>query len=78
MGKRFDKSKYKNLRPATNVPGMKLHDGHRIEAAVHRESGKTVFVLDRHEILSNEDGLALSLGKDRLPPSSSSYNHRRT
>lgn len=77
MSKRFRKSQYRNLRPATNVPGLKLHDGHRVEVAEHVESGAQVFVLDRREIISDEDGFALSTGKDRMPPSSGSYRYRR-
>jgi len=75
--KRFIRSQYKNLRPATNVPGLILHDGHRVEVAENIETGEQVFVLDRHEIISAEDGFALSTGKDRIPATSSSYKFRR-
>jgi hypothetical protein len=77
MSKRFKMSEYKNLQPATNIPGMPLREGHRIEVAEHRESGAQVFVLDRREIISTEDGFALSTGKDKLPPTSGSYRYRR-
>lgn len=76
MSKRFHREQYTNLRPATNIPGMKLIEGHRVEVAEHRISGAQVFVLDRHEIISAEDGFALSTGKDKIPPTSGSYRHR--
>jgi hypothetical protein len=37
-------AEYENLRPATNVPGLKLIEGHRVEVAEHRISGAQVFV----------------------------------
>jgi hypothetical protein len=76
MSKRFDQSQYKNLRPATSIPGMKLIEGHRVEVAEHRITGVQVFVLDRHEIIPAEDGFALSTGKMKIPPTSGSYRHR--
>jgi len=75
-GKKFDRSQYKNLRPATKVEGMELHEGHRLEVAEHREKGNQVFVLDRREIISAEDGFALGTGKDKIPPTSGSYRFR--
>jgi hypothetical protein len=76
MSKRFDRSQYKNLRPATNVPGLKLIEGHRVEVAEHIVTGHQIFVLDRHEIISAEDGFALSTGKVKIPPTSGSYRNR--
>jgi hypothetical protein len=76
MSKRFDRNLYKNLRPATSVPGLKLIEGHRIEVAEHLETGVQVFVLDRKEIISAEDGFALSTGKVKMPPTSGSYRYR--
>ena len=78
MSKRFRMSEYTNLRPATNIPGMKLIEGHRVEVAEHRESGAQIFVLDRREIISAEDGFALSTGKTKIPPTSGSYRYRRS
>lgn len=78
MSKRFNRSEYVNLRPATNIPGMKLIEGHRLEVAEHREKGNQVFVLDRREIISAEDGFALGSGKDKIPPTSGSYKYRRS
>ena len=77
MSKRFDRSQYKNIRLATNVPGLTLNEGHRLETAEHVESGAQVFVLDRREIISAEDGFALGTGKDKIPPTSGSYKYRR-
>ena len=77
MSKRFKRSEYRNLRPATDIPGMPLNEGHRLEVADHRESGAQVFVLDRREIISAEDGFALGSGKDKTPPTSGSYRYRR-
>ena len=77
MSKRFDRSQYRNLRLATNVEGLKLNEGHRLEVAEHIVTGVQVFVLDRREIISAEDGFALGTGKDRIPPTSSSYRYRR-
>ncbi len=77
MSKRFKIEEYENLRPATNVPGLKLIEGHRVEVAEHRISGAQVFVLDRHEIISAEDGFALSTGKTKILPTSGSYRYRR-
>lgn len=74
---RFDRNLYKNLRPATNIPGLKLHEGHRVETAEKISDGTQVFVLDRREIISAEDGFALSTGKDRIPPTSGSYRYRK-
>ena len=76
--KRFHRSEYKNLRPATSLPNMTLREGHRVEVAEHRESGEQVFVLDRYEIISSEDGFSLSTGKSKMPPTSGSYRHRRS
>ena len=76
MSKRFDRNLYKNLRPATSVPGLKLIEGHRIEVAEHLETGVQVFVLDRKEIISAEDGFTLSTGKVKMPPTSGSYRYR--
>ena len=74
---RFDRSQYRNLRPATKVEGLQLHEGHRVEVANHVETGVQVFVLDRREIINAEDGFALSTGKDRIPATSGSYKYRR-
>jgi len=78
MSKRFNQSEYKDFRPATKVPGMTLKEGHRVEVAIHRESGEQIFVLDRHEIISSEDGFSLSTGKSKMPPTSGSYKYRRS
>ena len=66
MSKRFIRSQYRNLKPATEIPGMPLKNGHRLEVAEHFETGVQVFVLDRREIISPEDGFALGSGKDRI------------
>ena len=76
MSKRFKIEEYRNLRPATNIPGMKLIEGHRVEVAENLETGEQVFCLDRHEIISAEDGFALSTGKMKIPPTSGSYRNR--
>ena len=78
MSKRIQRSQYRNLRPATNIPGLALREGHRVEVAEHAETGEQVFVLDRHEIISAEDGFALSTGKDRMPSTSGTYRFRRS
>jgi hypothetical protein len=75
---RFHRSEYGKLSPATSIPGMKLIEGHRIEVAEHLETGEQAFILDRHEIISAEDGFALSTGKVKLPSSSGSYRYRRS
>lgn len=75
-GRRFNREEWRNLRPATDIPGMTLREGHRVEVAEHRVTGVQVFVLDRREIITAEDGFALSTGKDRMPPTSGTYRNR--
>jgi len=63
---------HKNLRRATT----RLKNGHRLETAVDvSDNNAQVFVLDRREVLSLEDGYALSVGKERLPPPSNIRRH---
>ena len=63
--KRYNPEIHRNLRPATT----KLKNGHRIETAIDiSNDNMQVFILDRREVLSLEDGFALSAFKDKLPP----------
>jgi len=69
--KRYNPEIHKNLRPATSC----LKNGHRIETAIDISDGNVqIFILDRREVLSLEDGFALSAMKDRLPPVSNTGN----
>jgi len=60
---RYDPARHRNLRPAT--------DNHassgRVEVAIDIVTGKQVFILDRKEVLSNEDGFAISTNRVKLP-----------
>jgi hypothetical protein len=63
--RKYNPAIHKNLRRATT----RLKDGHRLETAVDiSDNNVQVFVLDRREVLSLEDGYSLSVGKDKLPP----------
>ena len=64
--RKYDPRIYRGLHRATvGVKGLE-RAGQRVETAV-RPDGQTVFVLDRREVISHEDGVALSTGKDSLP-----------
>ena len=65
--KRYTPEIHRNLRLATSA-NLKLRQGHRIETAIDISDGnRQVFVLDRYEIISREDGVALSAGKVKMP-----------
>lgn len=73
--RRYDPRIHKNLRKATT----RLTNGHRIEVAEDvSDNNAMVFILDRREVLSYEDGFSLSVGKDRLPPASNRSKGRRS
>ena len=60
---RYDPERYVGLKPATTIPGV---GSRRVETATDRVTGRMVFVLDRKEILPEEDGFALSVGRDSI------------
>lgn len=63
---KFYREYYTDIRPATI--GIPIKGVNRVETAIDTRTGQQVFVLDRREVLSTEDGVALSTGKDRVPP----------
>lgn len=70
---RYDPDKHRLAGPANKYPGMDPQL-RRLEIAYDRKTNEMFYVLDRREIISDEDAWALSGGRDRLKPI---YNLRR-
>jgi len=62
---KFDSEKYRIIGQANQYAGMDKNLK-RLEIAIHKVTGEQVFVLDRKEIISDEDGFALSFGREKL------------
>jgi hypothetical protein len=62
---RFDPSRHVNLQRANSYSGMHP-ELYRLETAYDIKDQRNVFVLDRKEIISDEDAFALSSGKEQL------------
>jgi len=68
--KRYDPEYHQNLRIAT-TPGpigdVRGGSRKRLEVGVDVRTGLPCYILDRRDVISQEDVFALGLGIDRLP-----------
>lgn len=64
---RFDPDKHRLAGPANKYRGMDP-ELRRLEIAYDRRTNEMLYVLDRKEIISDEDAWALSGGRDKLKP----------
>jgi len=55
-----------HLNPTRATSEKWDHTGGRVETVINKNTGQQQFVLDRKQILSTEDGFALSVYRDKL------------
>jgi len=67
---KYDPEIHVNLRTATTkgpIADVRGGDRRRLEVGVDARTGRPVYVLDRREVISQEDAWAMGTGADRLP-----------